>query len=512
MSAGLRARILSHAKYKWFVLAVVAGGMMMSILNSSIVNMALPTIAEDFDAALSTVTWVIIVFTVTQATLMPVSGRAGDIYGRKRIFIAGVIIFAVNSLFCALSWNPGSLIVGRGLQAIGTSAISPMSLAFVFSVFPARDRARGIGTLGGINGIAPALGLLLGGFLVAGLGWRSVFLVSLPLAALIVPAAALVLKETPPAPEGKGFDVLGALLLSSGLYCGLLALNQGDIWGWQSPLTLLCFAAFAALLTSFVFWESHTSRPLLDPALFRYRSLVVANITGFFSSGAMFGALFMLPFYFQWVRGMSPWEFGWAIAPLALMFFIFAPLGGRLTTRLGARTTVMTGLLIAGAGYLSMSRVFDVDTGLPLLMGTMVLLGIGLALTMAPVTMSAIHEAPEDKRGVAASLPQMMRFIGASFVIALMGTFFTWRLGEYLLGLGVEAGGLPAGEMAAAARDGAMSEELLKQAMASTFQDVFLFALVFLGLALAAASFLPQLKGGGEEPAGIGGAASGGGT
>lgn len=499
MIARTRARIRSHPRYRWFVLLVVASGMMMSILNSSIVNVALPTIAEDFDAAVNTITWVLIIFTVTQATLMPVSGRAGDIYGHKKIFIGGVGVFAAMSLLCAFSWGPYSLITGRGLQAIGTSAISPMSLAFVFSVFPVRERPRGVGIMGGINGIAPTLGLLLGGFIVAGLGWRSVFLISIPLAVLIIPASLLILEESPPSGEGRGFDIAGALLLFGGLYSGLLALNQGENWGWASARTITCFGTFVLLLGLFAAWEARSSRPMLDLALFRFRSLVAANISGFFSSGAMFGSLFLLPFYFQWVRDMSPSQFGWAIAPLALMYFIFAPQGGRLTPRIGARTTALIGLAIAAAGFLLMSRAVGVDSGMAPLLGSLMILGVGLALTMAPVTTTAIHEAPPDKRGVASSLPQMMRFVGASFVIALMGAAFTWRLRSHLAGLGVPAGSLPQAGLSSAGEVAGVSEELLKEALSRSFKDVFLFALLFVGLAAAAVSFMPQLKQADEE-------------
>lgn len=490
-----RSWVQSHRNYRWFVLAVVAGGMIMSILNSSIVNVALPTIAGDFDTAVNTVTWVLIIFTITQATLMPVSGRAGDIYGHKRVFIAGVSVFTAFSLLCALSWSPLSLIAGRGLQAVGTSAIGPMSLAFAFSVFPAQERARALGILGGLNGIAPTIGLFLGGFLVAGLGWRSIFLISIPMAAVIIPLALLVLKETPPVYEGRGFDIAGALLLFIGLYSGLLALNQGDSWGWSSAPTLACFAVFAAFLAAFVAWESRIDRPMLDLELFRYRSLVSANIAGFFSTGAMFGALFMLPFYFQWVKGLSPSEFGWIIAPVALMFFIFSPLGGRLTPVFGARNTALFGLVVAGCAYLAMSLVLSVDVSLPLLVAIMALLGLGLAFTMAPTTTVAIHDAPADKRGIASSLPQMSRFAGASFVIALMGTFFSWRIDQHLLHSGVPENQLPGTGMAAAEAADGVSELVIKQASAEAFQDVFLFSVVFVVLAIAAVAFMPQLKG-----------------
>ncbi len=333
---------------------------------------------------------------------------------------------------------------------------------------------------------------------ISSLGWRSIFLFSLPLAAIIVPMALLVLKETPPAQTGKGFDVAGALLLATGLLSGLMALNRGAVWGWGSAATLGCFAAFVVLLTAFVAWESRYHQPMIDLGLFRYRSLVSANISGFFSSGAMFGSLFLLPFYFQWVRGLTPWQFGWAIAPLAVMFFIFAPQGGRLTPRLGARNTALLGLTIAAAGFVAVSRTLGVSTSLVAQLAAMSLLGVGLALTMAPVTTVAISDAPADKRGIASSLPQMMRFIGASFVIAIMGSLLAWRLRENLAGLGVPADRIPAGGLSSLRSAGGADAEVLRAALAHSFQQVFLFALVFVALAMVAVAFMPQLKGDGE--------------
>ncbi|MCL5882745.1 MAG: MFS transporter, partial [Actinobacteria bacterium] len=290
MSASLSHKVRFHPQYRWLVLVTVAAGMMMAILSSSIVNIALPDISTEFGSSISTTAWVASIYMIMQATFMPVSGRAGDIFGHKRIFIAGLLLFAAMSVFCTFAWNAESLIAGRGIMAIGTSALSPMSLAFVMSAFPGRDRAQALGLMGGLMGAAPTVGFVSGGFLVQALGWRSVFLIAVPLCALIAPVAFLVLREyETPAAAGRGgvrgFDVPGAALLSSGLFCGLMALSQGGSWGWNDARTLAGFAAFAVLLALFLFWETRAPRPVIDLGLFRIRSLVSANITAFFSSG-----------------------------------------------------------------------------------------------------------------------------------------------------------------------------------------------------------------------------------
>lgn len=517
MPTSLCQRIRSHPRYDWLVLVTVAGGMMMAILSSSIVNIALPDISTDFGASISTTTWVASIYMIMQATFMPVSGRAGDIFGHKRIFIAGLLLFAAMSVFCALAWNVHSLIAGRGIMAIGTSALSPMSLAFVMSAFPGRERAQALGVMGGLMGAAPTVGLVSGGFLVQALGWRSVFLVAVPLCALIAPVALLVLKESDSlagpgdggksravagtgkslapgkASSGRGFDAPGAVLLSAGLFSGLLGLSQGESWGWGDPKTLACFGAFAVLLVLFLLWEARTPRPMIDLGLFRIRSLVSANITAFFSSGALFGAFVLLPFLFQTVAGNSPAITGLKMAPLALTFLLMAPIGGRLTVKIGARNTPLLGLSVAALGILAVSRVISVDVSTVTMGLAISIMGIGLGLTNAPVTTAALHDAPEDKRGVASSMPQMSRFIGGSFAIAVVGAVLSWRVSAHLIGMGVPAD--QAAAVSSAESAGGFSQDpLMRAAFSQAFQDVFLFTILIVALAMLAAAFIPRLK------------------
>lgn len=510
MSASLSHRIRSHPQYRWLVLVTVAAGMMMAILSSSIVNIALPDISIEFGSSISTTAWVATIYMIMQAAFMPVSGRAGDIFGHKKIFIAGLLLFAAMSVFCAFAWDARSLIAGRGIMAIGTSALSPMSLAFVMSAFPGRDRAQALGLMGGLMGAAPTAGFVSGGFLVQALGWRSVFLIAVPLCAVIAPVAFVLLKESeaPVAarsgaagnsgalenPGGaRGFDVPGAVLLSGGLFCGLLALSQGGSWGWSDARTLAGFGAFAALLALFLFWETRAPRPMIDLGLFRIRSLVSANITAFFSSGALFGAFVLLPFLFQTVAGNSPAVTGLKMAPLALTFLLMAPLGGRLTGKIGARNTPLLGLSIAAIGIFAVSQVISVDVS-TLTMGIAIaIMGVGLGLTNAPVTTAALHEAPGDKKGVASSLPQMSRFVGGSFAIAVVSAVLSWRVSAHLIGMGVPAA--RAAAVSSADSAGQFSQDpLMRAAFSQGFQDVFLFTIVLVALAMLAAAFIPRLE------------------
>lgn len=485
----------------WLVLCSVSSGLVLYALTSTTIGVALPDITTDFATNLTTISWVSALFFMVHATLMPVMGRAGDLYGRKKIFLFGMSVFTVMSVFCSVTWNADSLIAGRAVMAVGTAALPPMALAFTYSAFPPERRALAIGIMGGLLGVAPTAGFLLGGVLIdfgntfGWLGWRIIFLINLPLAAVIIPFAVRALRETEPSPEGRDFDIPGAVLLVAGLVCLMLGFNKGQEWGWTSGWIVAALIASPVLLVLFAFWEKSYRRPLVDLRLFRYRSLVTANTAGFFITGGLFGSMLILPFYFSTVLELSSTWIGLASAPVAVTYALFSPVGGALTAKLGGRTTLVAGLLTAGAGYLVVSQVLSFDkpqTEAALIVAAAVgLVGIGIGLTQAPVDNTALHDVPAHKRGLAASLPNMSRFIGGSFAGAGMSAFLAWRLTERLVGIGI-----PVAE--AESFTGVSSESLsltYKEAATQAYHDVFLFTLVFIVIALVAAFFLPNLRG-----------------
>ncbi|MFA6000594.1 MAG: DHA2 family efflux MFS transporter permease subunit [Thermoleophilia bacterium] len=488
---GRRSRLQALPYYRWLVLVTVAGGMMMAILSSSIVNIALPTITVEFGSSITTMTWVVTIFMITQATLMPVWGRAGDIYGHKKIFVIGLLLFSATSILCAVAWNPYSLIIGRALQAIGSSALSPMALAFVFEAFPQKRRAQALGIMGGVIGAAPVLGLTGGGLLVEAFGWRSIFYIYIPLCVVIVPVALFVLKESAPN-EQRGFDITGAVLLTTGLFSGLLGLNKGVNWGWSDPRVLGCFALMTMLLALFIFWESRTTQPMLDLGLLKIRSLAAANIAGFFSSGAMFASLVLLPYFFQSVLGDDPAATGFELAPLALMFVLVAPIGGRMTARIGPRKTASCGLAIAAAGFVILASQLSAEASAVRLGLSILVLGVGLGMTMAPLTTAAVHDAPRDKRGIASSLPNMSRFIGGSFAIAIFSTILSSRITSHMLAAGIQSDGITAGQTSG--EIGAVADTAFKQALTASFRDVFLFAITFIAASFIFVQLIPRLR------------------
>ena len=272
-------------------LVVVATGMMLSVINVTIVNIALPAIARDFDADVSAVGWVVSGFLITQATLLLLAGRAGDLYGRRRVFVVGVCIVILASILCALAWSTASLVAFRIVQGVGACAMAPTAIGYVAETFPSRERGQAMGILAGVIGIAPVLALNLAGVLVGVFGWRSVFWFSPILGAVVLAGAALVLKPSTPSVEREPFDVPGALLIGAGLFSILLALSRGEAWGWTSPATISAGLVGVVGLKGFLLRERLARHPMLDLGLFRLRTVSTANAASLLSSSALFGSL-----------------------------------------------------------------------------------------------------------------------------------------------------------------------------------------------------------------------------
>ncbi len=401
-------------------MTVVAGGMMLSVLNISIVNIALPDISSDFDVGVSAAGWVVTGFLVTQAVLLPIAGRAGDLYGRRRIFVLGVLVMVVASALCALAWNEPSLVVFRILQGVGASAMAPTAYAYAAILFPPGERGRAIGILTAIITVAPVVSLNLAGLLVGVWGWRSVFWFTPVVGGLVLVGAALVMHRRPPGPK-RPFDLAGAALAALGLFPILTALAGAASWGWASPRVLLLLALGGVGLALFVWRESHAADPMIDLGLLRLRTVRNPNLTGFCVGAAMFGTLLLLPFYFTSVLGYSDVLLSLAITPIALCFMVGSPMSGRLLNRAGSDRMLRIALVTAIIGAVVLAWGFTSEA-YPLVLPGMVVLALGLAMSTAPVTTTVIHEVPEDRLGVASSLPNVSRYAGGALGGALLST------------------------------------------------------------------------------------------
>ena len=407
-------------------MAVVAGGMMLQVLNISIVNIALPSISRDFHSGVSGTGWVVTGYLVTQAVLLPIAGRAGDLFGRRRVWVAGILIMVLASVLCALAWSEPALVVFRILQGVGASAMAPTAFAYAAILFPPEKRGVALGVLSGVMAIAPVVALNIAGVLVGIGGWRSVFWFTPVVAVVVLVGAVFVMRERPPTARGP-FDLLGAVLAALGLFPLLTALSQASHWGWLAPQTLGMVLLGVVFLVLFVWRERVAPDPMLDLSLLRLATIRNSNITGFLVGAAMFGVLLVLPFYFSTVLGYTDVHLSLAITPVALCFMIASPASGRFMNRYGSDTvvrfaigTALLGTILLGFGALAQSYAW--------MLPGLILTGVGLSSATAPVTTTAIHEAPQARLGVAASLPNVSRYAGGALGAALLGTVLAMSL------------------------------------------------------------------------------------
>lgn len=448
---------------------------MLSVINVSIVNIALPQMAADFGVDVPAIGWVFTGFLVTQATLLAVAGRAGDLYGRRRVFIVGIVILVTGSVLCALAWSAPALVAFRILQGTGACAMAPTAFSYAAELFAPHERGLAMGVMGGVIGLAPVLALNLAGGLVAAFGWRSVFWFSPVVGAVVLAGAALVLEESRRPGAGQRFDLPGAGLAAVGLFAILLGLSRGGAWGWGSPATLVALAVGLAALGAFVAHERRAETPMLDLGLLRLRSLATANMASLASAAALFGTLILLPFYFTAVMGYGAVELALAITPVAGSFVVITPLAGRAMGRIGSTRMATAGFSLAAAGALVIAFAAPAEDYLALLPGIL-LFGGGLALCTPPITTTAISEVPPERLGVASSLPNLSRYTGGALGAAILSA--------------VLGAALPPG----LERSSGLLEPAQRHLVAGGVRTSVLVAAGFLAAAAAIASRMPRLE------------------
>jgi EmrB/QacA subfamily drug resistance transporter len=418
-----RASLRAQPRWRWLALMVCGSGMMLSVINVSIVNIALPEMAADLGADVSAIGWVVTGFLVTQATLLPLAGRAGDLYGRRRVFIMGVAVLCLGSALCALAWDLPSLIAFRMVQGIGACVMAPTAFATAAELFGPRERGSAMGFIGGVVGLAPVLALSLAGLLVAVAGWRSVFWFTPVLGVGVLAGAALVMQESVPRRGRGGFDVPGAALAAAGMLALLTALSRGEVWGWTSARTLAVAALAPVALGAFVARERRTASPMIDLALFRLRSLATANLANAASAAALFGVLLTLPFFLTAALGAGPVELALEMTPIAASFVLVAPLAGRAIPRIGSVRLATAGFGVAALGLLGMAWAAPALSFAALLPG-LAAFGCGLAMTSAPLTTTAMRDVPAARIGVASALPNTSRYTGGALGAAVLSAIF----------------------------------------------------------------------------------------
>ncbi|WP_419997150.1 MFS transporter [Streptomyces boninensis] len=394
---------LSEAPGRWVLAAVVIGSG-MTFLDSTVVNVALPAIGDDFDASLGALQWTVNGYTLTLAALILLGGSLGDRYGRRRLFVIGTVWFAAASLLCGLAPNTGALIAARALQGIGGALLTPGSLALIQASFAPEDRARAIGVWSGLGGIAGALGPLLGGWLVEAVSWRWVFFINVPMAAAVLLIAARHVPESRGDGQDGRFDLAGALLGAlalAGLTYSLIAASES---GTGPAVVAVSAVVGAAALAAFVIVERRSTHPMLPPSIFASRQFTAANIVTFAVYAAIGGVFFLLVLHLQVTAGFSPLAAGSALLPVTIIMLLLSERSGKLAERIGPRLPMTLGPAISACGLLLMLRIGE-DASYPLdVLPAVSVFGLGLATAVAPLTATVLGAADDRHAGLASGV------------------------------------------------------------------------------------------------------------
>ena len=424
----MRQQLLTSENRKWWTLAAVAFGLFMIMLDNTIVNVALPSIQRDLGAQLSELEWIVAGYALSFATLILTGGKLADLFGRRRLFMIGLAVFAAASLACALAPSAGFLIGARVVQGIGAALLNPASLSIISATFPPRERGMAIGIWAGVSATALAIGPLVGGLLVEQVGWSSIFYINVPIGVIAIVASYLLIDESKDTSAGQRLDVLGLASSALGLFALTYGLIEANANGWTSPRIVGAFIVAAVALALFVLLESRQRAPMLDLQLFRNSTFAGANVVMLMVALAMFGVFFFLSLYLQNILGYSPARAGAAFLPMTVLIVLVAPLAGRISDRRGSRWLLTAGMTLVAAQLLYLSRMGVHETYLSLV-PAMLLGGVGMASVMSPGTAAAMRGVPVDKSGVGSAVINTSRQVGGSIGIALMGAIMAGAIG-----------------------------------------------------------------------------------
>ncbi len=420
-------RLTTPLRNRWLILAAAVFGLFMAILDASIVNVSIPTIQRELDTDIETVTWVLNSYNLVFAVLLIPAGRVADRFGRKRLFLIGIAIFALCSLACGLSERIEMLIAWRAAQAVGAAIMVPVSLAIVTVAFPPHQRGLALGIWGAMSGAAGAVGPTLGGVLTEYAGWEWIFLVNIPVGLLAVLVGLLIIPESRDPEASHSLDLPGIAVLSVSLFSLTLALIRGQEVGWSSPFITGLLATSAVFGALFFLVESIVAQPIVDLRMLRDRTFAAANVTVLLFGLGFFGALFLVIQYLTVVEGYSALRAALAITPFPAAVLLTGPLAGRLSDRLGSRALVAAGVVIFGLALFSASYLKG-GVPYPQIAWRMVLAGIGAGLTFAPLTSAAMGSVAGGRAGVGAGVFNTARQIGFTLGLAVLVAVFVGAL------------------------------------------------------------------------------------
>ena len=414
---------------RWHALALVCVAFFMVVLDVAIVNVALPTIQQDLEISRSTLQWIVTAYSLAFGGFLLLGGRAADLFGRRRVFMVGMVIFTLGSLACALSSSGLALIIFRAIQGFGGAIVSPATLAIISQAFRhgGAERNKAFGIWGGVAGSGAAAGVLLGGILVEYLGWEWIFLVNVPVGIAIFALAPWLISEGRVEGGDRRVDPLSAVLVTAGLVCFVYAMSKAPDNGWTSARTIGFTAAAVVLIGIFLWRELRTDAPLVPLWIFRLRPVTVANAVGALLGGAIFGGFFLLTLYMQQVLGYSPLQAGVAFLATAGTTIPAAAISQALVTRVGVKPVMLTGLLLMAFAYFWYTQLpteghFWTDLFVPFFAS-----GFGLAFIFIPLSLAALTVVEDHITGISSGLLNTSQQIGGALGVAIMSTIATTR-------------------------------------------------------------------------------------
>ncbi len=415
--------LLTEANRKWWTLAAMCFALFMVMLDNTVVNIAIPSIRADFHASISNLSWTVNAYTLAFAVLLVTGGKLGDVFGRKRMFLGGLVVFTAASIGAGLSGSIEQLITFRSLQGVGAAFMMPGSLSILTDAFEGRERGRALGMWAGISGLALALGPVVGGLLVQTVGWEWIFFLNVPVALVAVPMTLYSVAESRDPSASRRIDFAGIGTLSVGLGALVLALVQGNDDGWGSSATEIKLGLAVAGLVAFGLLQTLSREPMVDLRLFANRTFSAGNATAFLVTFSMFATFFFITLYMQEILGLSALATGVRFLPMTFLIILTAPIAGRLSDRFGSRYLLGTGMLLVSVSLFLESRISD-TSGYLTLLPAFIVGGAGMGMTMSPMTAAVMGTVETAKAGVASGVLSMTRMVGGVFGVASLTALF----------------------------------------------------------------------------------------
>jgi EmrB/QacA subfamily drug resistance transporter len=433
-----------YLERRWWALALLCMTQFMVVLDASIVNIALPSIGKDVGISQENLSWVVNGYVLTFGGFLLLGGRMADLLGRRRIFMAGLIVVAVASLFAGFAPSEGALIAARAGQGLGAAIIAPSALSIVTTIFrDGSERNKALGAWGAVAGSGGAAGVLLGGVLTDGLGWEWVMWVNVPVSLIVLALAPALIPESRSESQTRYFDVAGAVTVTAGLSLLVYAIVDAESAGWGSGQTIGLLAVAIALLGVFTAIELRSDAPLVPFSIFRKRTLTGANVVGLMVGGSLFAMFFFITLYMQQVLGYSPIKAGLSYLPLSVAIILSAGVASQLVTKVGFKPVLAVGLVLIAGGLVWFSRVSVAGGFTTDILGPSLLAAVGLGFAFVTTTIAAVSGIEDREQGLASGLINTSQQIGGALGLAVLATIANSRTDDVVAAAGGNPAALP---------------------------------------------------------------------